>query len=117
MTPFGEKVRQYREEKHITQKQMAKMLSVSSAYLSTLENGKKGLPSYQIVHRICGLLNIIWDDADDLMRLARLSHPKVTVNTVALSPLATEVANLLAENISNLSHEELQQVHSLIKKK
>ena len=117
MTPFGEKVRQYREEKNLTQKQMAKMLNVSSAYLSALENGKKGLPSYKIVHCICGLLNIIWDDADELMRLARLSHPKVTVNTVDLSPLATKVANLLAENISNLSPEELQKVHSLIEKK
>ena len=117
MTPFGEKVRQYREDKHITQKQMAKMLNISAAYLSNLENGKKGLPSYQIVHRICGLFNIIWDDADDLIRLARLSHPKVTVNTVDLSPLATKVANLMAENISNLSHEELKQIYSLIKKK
>ena len=117
MTPFGKKVRQYREEKSITQKQMAKMLGISSAYLSALENGKKGLPSHQMVHRICGLFNIIWDDADELMYLAKLSHPRVVVDTAKLSPLSTEVANLLSENIMNLDDNCLLQIKNLIIKK
>ncbi len=117
MTPFGAKVRMYREKKIITQKQMAKMLGVSSAYLSALENGKRGYPSVQIVHRICGLFNIIWDDADELMRLAQLSHPKITVNTVGMSPLATEVANRLAENIGGLNMKKLEAINTILKEK
>ena len=117
MTPFGAKVRMHREDKAITQKQMAKMLGISPAYLSALEKGKRGYPSVQIVHRICGFLNIIWDEADELMRLAQLSHPRITVNTVGMSPLATEVANRLAESIGGLDMKKLEAINKILKEK
>ncbi len=46
-----------------------------------------------MVVAICAQLNIIWDDADELHRLARLSHPRITVDTAGLSPAATELAS------------------------
>ncbi len=45
MTPFGERVRSLRDAKGVTLKQMATDLSISSAYLSALEHGKRGQPS------------------------------------------------------------------------
>ncbi len=105
MTPFGEKMRGLRAERGLQLKDMAAGLDVSSAYLSALEHGKRGRPNRRFVHRICQFLGIIWDDAEDLQRLADLSHPRVTVDTSGLSPQATEFANRLAERIAELPEE------------
>jgi transcriptional regulator with XRE-family HTH domain len=102
MTPFGEKLRALRAERGIPLKAMAAALGLSAAYLSALEHGRRGRPTHALVVAICAQLNIIWDDADELARLARLSHPRVTVDTAGLSPEATELANLLAERIRKL---------------
>ncbi len=115
MTPFGVRLRQLRSERGIALKDMADSLGVSGAYLSALEHGRRGRPTHAMVVAICALLNIIWDEADELMRLARISHPRVTVDTAGLSPAATELANLLAERIRNLPPERTERILQIIK--
>ena len=115
MTPFGVRLRQLRAERGIALKQMAEALGVSAAYLSALEHGRRGRPTHAMVVAICALLNIIWDDADELHRLARLSHPRITVDTAGLSPAATELANLLAERIRKLPPERVERLLDLLK--
>lgn len=111
MTPFGERVRQLRAERGMTQKQMAQAIGVSPAYLSALEHGKRGTPRWMLVQDIIACLNIIWDDADELQRLALRSAPKVTIDTSDLSPRATELANLLAAGIDVLPDDVLEDLH------
>jgi transcriptional regulator with XRE-family HTH domain len=107
MTPFGAKLRELRKARGITLTEMAASLEISSAYLSALEHGKRGKPSPMLVRQICTFFTIIWDEAEELERLSRISHPRVAVDTAGLSPRATELANLLAERIGDLSEEEL----------
>ena len=102
MTPFGEKIRALRKDRGVTMKQMAQAIGVSAPYLSALENGKRGLPSWYLVQRIIAYFNIIWDEAEDIAELARLSHPRAVIDTSGLSPRATELANRLADSISRL---------------
>ena len=80
MTPFGVKIRDWRQRKDLTLHQQAEVLGVSSAYLSALENGTRGRPSVVLVDQICAWLGLIWDDAEELKQLAALSHPKPTIN-------------------------------------
>jgi transcriptional regulator with XRE-family HTH domain len=115
VTPFGVRLRQLRADRGISLKSMAEALGVSAAYLSALEHGRRGKPTHAMVVAICAQLNIIWDDADELMRLARLSHPRVTVDTAGLSPDATELANLLAERIRKLPPERVARLLDLIR--
>jgi transcriptional regulator with XRE-family HTH domain len=115
MTPFGVRLRQLRAERGIGLKEMAEALGVSAAYLSALEHGRRSRPTHALVVAICAQLNIIWDEADELMRLARLSHPRVTVDTAGLSPVATELANLLAERIRKLSPERVERLLEILK--
>ena len=115
MTPFGEKVRQLRDQRGILLKKMATDLGVSSAYLSALEHGYRGRPGAGFLQQICGYFNLIWDEAEEIKRLAQLSHPRVIVDTSGLSPQATELANVLAETIGELDNETLQWIISEIK--
>jgi len=100
VTPFGARIRELRDRHKVTQKEMAEALQISTAYLSALEHGKRGAPSPMLVRQICGYFHIIWDEAEEMEALARVSHPKVTVDTAGLSPKATLLANRLAERIA-----------------
>lgn len=115
MTPFGAKLRELRANRDITLKQMAEGLQISAAFLSALEHGKRGRPSPILVRQICGFFHIIWDEADELERLARISHPRAVIDTAGLSPKATELANTLAERIGDLEEPELDTLLARIK--
>lgn len=102
MTPLGMKLRQLRKLKNVTLKEMAEDISVSSAYLSALEHGRRGTPTWAMIQRIIAYFNVIWDDAEELQRLAEISNPRVVIDTAGLDPLATELANRLARDIGKL---------------
>ena len=102
MTPFGARLRALRADRGVTLKQLAEALQVSAAYLSALEHGKRGSPSAGLVHQVNEHFGLIWDEADELSRLARLSNPRVTVNTAGLTPEQTALANRVAQTLHRL---------------
>lgn len=106
MTPFGLKMRALRAKRRKTLQEQAAMLNVSSAYLSALESGKKGQPNLLMIDQICVWLGLIWDDAEELKKLAMLSHPKPTIQTQKLGAEATKLANQLAQNIDRLNEDD-----------
>jgi transcriptional regulator with XRE-family HTH domain len=117
MTPFGEKIRKLRADRGITLKQMSSAIGVSSAYLSALEHGKRGRPGWHLIQRIIAYFNIIWDEAEEVTRLARISHPRITIDTSGLNPLATELANRLADDISKLESQTLNELLAVLSAK
>lgn len=110
MTPFGQRMRELRRQHNISLKHMAADLGVSSAYLSALEHGHRGRPTFLMIQQICNYFNIIWDEAEELQRLADLSHPRVTIDTSGLSPKATRLANRLAVDMASLSDAALDHL-------
>ena len=111
MTPFAARVRALRRARGVSQKEMAAALGVSPAYLSALEHGRRSPPNWAMVQKIIGYFNVIWDEADELQRLAELSHPRVVVDTAGLPEKATAIANLLAQNIADLDEDDLSRLH------
>ena len=114
MTPFGVKIRDWRQRKNRTLYQQADALGVSTAYLSALETGNRGRPSTVLVDQICVWLGLIWDDAEELKRLAALSHPKPTINARGHSAEAIYMVNFLARNIDRLSATDCRVVTNVI---
>ncbi len=112
MTPFGAKIRELRAKRGLALKEMAAELHISAAYLSALEHGRRGRPTPGLVKQICAYFNIIWDEAEEIERLAALSHPRVTIDTGGLSPAHTELANRLAERIGALDDETVARMLS-----
>jgi transcriptional regulator with XRE-family HTH domain len=114
MTPFGARLRALRADRGVTLKHLAEALQVSAAYLSALEHGKRGAPGAGLVHQVNEYFGLIWDEADELSRLARLSNPRVTVNTAGLSPEQTALANRLAQTIHRLPPDSVAALHAVL---
>ncbi|MBM6580544.1 helix-turn-helix transcriptional regulator [Microvirga sp. BT689] len=114
MTPFGERVRQLRREHGRMLKDMAAHLGVSSAYLSALERGERGKPTWTLLQGVLQYFHIIWDEADELARLADLSDPRVKIDTANTDAKATLLANRLAREIRGLTPDELGQMLAVL---
>jgi len=114
MTPFGARMRALRTERGMTLKDLAAQLQVSAAYLSALEHGRRGAPSIGLVHQVCDIMGLIWNQAEELAALARLSHPRVVVDTAGLTPEQTALANRLAQTIRRLSPETIAALHAIL---
>ena len=96
---------------------MAADLDVSPAYLSALEHGHRGQPTWAMVQKVIRYFHLIWDDAEEIEQLARLSHPRITVDTSGLTPEAVALVNQLSRKIRNLSPERLSELADLLDKK
>lgn len=107
-------MRQLRASRGVSLKLMSQALNVSPAYLSALEHGKRGRPSWHLVQGVIAYFNIIWDDAEELVKLARVSHPKITIDTAGLSPKATELANRLSADVSKLDDLRLTKLLEIL---
>jgi transcriptional regulator with XRE-family HTH domain len=116
MTPFGDAVRRLRLKRGVSQKQMAAAIGVSPAYLSALEHGKRGAPSFEFLQRVAGYFNVIWDDADELFGIAAISDPKVVLDTSGLPAAHTAFANRLAGRIRSLSGETIRILEDVLEK-
>jgi hypothetical protein len=55
------------------------------------------------VQRVIDFFNVIWDESEELERLAKVSSPKVSIDAGGLSPFVTEAVNLFAREVSSLS--------------
>lgn len=116
MTPFGILMRDWRAKTGKSLASQAQFLGVSSAYLSALEHGKRGKPSFALVDQICVFFDLIWDEAEAVKSAAQLSHPKPTVDTSDLGPEAVRLANALAQNIDRLAESDCQALYEQIQK-
>ncbi len=114
MTPFAHALRDLRQRKGVTQRDLARAIGVSPAYLSALEHGRKGKPSFDLLQRIAGYFNIIWDEAEELFMTAEASHPRVVVDTSGLPPQYTAFANRLAREIRALPPDMLEALEKLL---
>ncbi|MBB5144829.1 transcriptional regulator with XRE-family HTH domain [Cerasibacillus quisquiliarum] len=64
---FGLYIRKLRKERNMTIRQLELYSGVSNSYLSQMENGKRGIPSPEIIKKLSNGLNV---DYNELMKRA-----------------------------------------------
>ena len=110
MTPFGIKLKHIREQRHKSLKDLSKALKVSIAYVSMLENGKRGRPADGLIELMCSYFNLSWEEADELKFLAKHSDINTKMNSEKLSLNATMLTNVLKNNIKWLTDRQLEEL-------
>ena len=81
-----------------------------------LENGKRGKPPDGMVELICAYFGLIWDEAEELKDLAKISDINVQINTKLLGINATTLTNLLKNNIRWLTNKQLIELAETIER-
>ena len=79
MTPFGIKLKYIRLQRHKSLKDLSKALKVSIAYVSMLENGKRGRPADGLIELIISVGGIKLEDymiTDTLRKRVVKTQPK-----------------------------------------
>ena len=110
MTPFGIKLKYIRTKKNKSLKDLSQALKVSIAYVSMLENGKRGRPADGLIELICSYFNLSWEEADELKFLAKHSDINTKMNSEKLSLNATMLTNVFKNNIKWLTEEQLENL-------
>jgi transcriptional regulator with XRE-family HTH domain len=114
LTPFGERVRELRRERGLQLKHMAASLGVSSAYLSALERGERGRPTWTLIQGVIHYFGVIWDEADELQHLAEMSETKPQIDARGTGPRAMFVANRLAREFVELDEGEVDAIAAVL---
>ena len=91
MLYFGDKIRALRQEKGLTQKQLASKLEVTKSTISGYEQGVKS-PSVEALIKLCSMFNV---SADYLLGLSDSMELK-------MSPLTDEQTQLIMRFIAEL---------------
>ena len=74
---FGERVRQLRQERDLTQRQLSAMLDVTFTYISKVENGKLHHGDYPSEAFILNFAEVLDCDSDELLLLAGKVPPQI----------------------------------------
>ena len=110
MTPFGTKLKLIRMQRNKSLGDLSKALKISIAYVSMLENGKRGRPADGLIELICSYFNLSWEESDELKYLAKHSDINTKMNSEKLSLNATMLTNVLKNNIKWLTEEQLKNL-------
>jgi transcriptional regulator with XRE-family HTH domain len=114
LTPFGKALRKIRIDRDMLLKDMADGLSVTPAFLSSIEAGRKPIPHY-LVGRIADFLQLNMVEKQELRTAAELSASSVQI---ALSPTSSifdrSLATQLARNFDELDEGQKHAIKSIM---
>jgi transcriptional regulator with XRE-family HTH domain len=114
LTPYGKAVRKHRIDAGLTLRQMAKKLSVSPAFLSATETGRKDVP-IPLIEKISDLLGLDQQERVALQAAAETSRRAIKVelgNRAAHGD--REVAAMFARQFPGLSEAEKEQIRRIL---
>lgn len=116
LTPFGRLVRKHRIDRDMLLGDMADALGVSSAYLSSVETGKKGAPKADLVNRVAEHLKLSTTERAELHQAAEESS-KIIRLEVPKNNRGSDVVAAFARQFSELSDEQFAAIRSALEEK
>lgn len=116
MTPFGNFCRKLRFNHCVSLKSQATALSVSPSYLSSLEHGKKGIPSDNIIQKVSELFSLNPDEQCELKQSAFDSSTTIKIPQNSNTRIY-RVFNRLLKHTASLSKMELDVFDAVLSNK
>jgi transcriptional regulator with XRE-family HTH domain len=106
LTPFGKAARKLRIDRDMLLKDVAEGASLTPAFLSAVEAGRKPIPQY-LVDRMADVMKLRADETEELRVAASLSASSVTIPLSAESSMFDRsLAVQLARNFDELDEKQ-----------
>ena len=77
MPTFGEKLRELRKERDLSQKKLAELVAINFTYLSKIENERLDFAQFPSEELICKLATALGSDENELLILAKKVPPRI----------------------------------------
>lgn len=77
MTTFGQRLRELRKERDLSQKKLAELVEINFTYLSKIENERLDFAQFPSEELICKLASALKCDEDELLILAKKVPAKI----------------------------------------
>lgn len=107
---FGERVRDLRKAKNLSQRELADIIGVNFTYLSKIENGKLDFASFPSEDTIRKLADALDADVDELLLMAKKIPPDIRDRVIEKPDAFRKLAQLdderLAQVIREIEEEE-----------
>lgn len=113
MTPFGALLRYFREERGLTQLEMARQLAVDSKYISLIETGRRRPPSSDLMSALYVVLRLTEDQQSQLQSAAQNSSYVIRVPR-GVSPLGLQLVHRLVRSLGGLRPDQISAIQALI---
>lgn len=106
---LGDRIRKLRDQRELTQGQLAQSSSVSQGYLSQLENGEVKNPSAAVLLRVAQAVKV---DPDDLFEAA--GYPTVRTLRATYERYESTIDDELLSYLSSLPRDKQRRLLSLL---
>ncbi len=106
---LGDRIRKLRDQRELTQGQLAQGSAVSQGYLSQLENGEVKNPSAAVLLRVAQAMNV---DPDDLFEAA--GYPTVRTLRATYERYESTIDDELLSYLASLPREKQRRLLSLL---
>lgn len=112
-TKFGEYIRVLRIKHHEVMGDLAKVLGVSSSFLSSVETGRKNVPSAW-KNIIAAHYELNPEELHDLENAINLSATQIKVNLVEAKPSQREAALQFARSFNNMDQATAEKIIQIL---
>lgn len=113
VSPFAHILRQLREQYGLRQTELAEVLSYEQSYISALELGSKGPPTWEFVERLIKALSLPSSEADLLRQAREASERKLEIPTNAAEETYL-LCNTLRNRIGQLHPLQLKAILAIL---
>lgn len=113
LNEFGRSIRRLRLDRQLLLKDMADGLGVSSAFLSSVEMGKRKVPKGW-VDKIAELYSLTGDEKADLQQASDLSVQQVRISIAQATTSQKELAFTFAKALDGLSDDDVERIMNAI---
>ena len=112
-TDFGDYLKELRQSKKLTLRQVRDMSGVSDSYLSHIEKGTRGIPSPEILKKLAPVYGVLYEIlANRAGYLFDENSPEITIKV----PLRNRKSIIeIIETIKNFPEKELKRLMSISK--
>lgn len=114
---FGERVRDLRKAKNLSQRELADIISVNFTYLSKIENGKLDFASFPSEDTIRKLADALDADVDELLLMAKKIPPDIRDRVIEKPDAFRKLAQLDDERLAQVIREIEEEGKGKEKKK
>lgn len=114
---FGLYIKNIRKERGLSIRQLELYSGVSNSYLSQLENGKRGIPSPEIIRKLAKGLKAPYENL--LLQAGYIDDKEKDGRQKLIDKIAKEFSNadLMFNDLASLNEKQLEEVYDFIKYK